>query len=155
MFFFLDHTSDFVGKYSALDVAQYLIRKCTLDGKPISNLQLQKILYYVQAYFLQKEDRALFTDEIEAWALGPVVRDIYVRYCGYGSAEIYETDAPSAPFSQEEMNVMDSIAEEKRRVKVWELVDATHEKGKAWDRVYRDGLGEKEIIPKAVIANYA
>lgn len=154
-FFFDDHTPDFSGKYSAIDVAQYLIRKCTLDGVPISNLQLQKILYYVQVYFLKKENRALFEDDIEAWALGPVVRDVYTRYCGYGSAEIYETDDPSIEFTEKEMEIMDSIVEEKRSIKTWDLVNATHELGKPWDIVYKNGIGNKNVIPKAVIARYA
>jgi uncharacterized phage-associated protein len=155
MFFFFDHTPEFAGKYTAVDVAKYLIRKCALDGMPISNLQLQKILYYVQVHFLKKENRVLFSDEIEAWALGPVVREVYMRYCGYGSTEIYETDKPNASFSKDEMLVMDSIVEEKRAIKIWNLVNATHEPGKPWDRIYRGGLGNKEIIPKAVIAQYA
>lgn len=39
--------------YSALNMAKYIIDKCTKDRYPISNLQLQKILYYVQREFLQ------------------------------------------------------------------------------------------------------
>lgn len=155
MFFFLGHDINFSGKYSAVDVAQYLIRKCTLDGEPISNLQLQKILYYIQAYFLQQEYRAFFSDDIEAWTFGPVVRNVYMRYCGYGSTEIYETDEPDISFSSKEMEVIDSIVEEKRKIKAWDLVNATHEPGKPWDKIYKDGIGDKEVIPKAVIAQYA
>ncbi|BEU88686.1 hypothetical protein TAMA11512_21500 [Selenomonas sp. TAMA-11512] len=155
MFWFLNNSPDYSGEYSAVDVAQYLIRKCALDGNPISNLQLQKILYYIQAEFLQKKNKALFSDEIEAWTFGPVVRDVYMRYCGYGSTEIYETDEPNVSFSDDEIAVMNNIVADKRNIKVWELVNATHEQGKPWDRIYRGGLGNKEIIPKAVIAKYA
>ena len=38
--------------YSALEIAKYIIDKCTKDRCPVSNLQLQKILYYVQREFL-------------------------------------------------------------------------------------------------------
>ena len=155
VFFFDDNTPDFSGKYSAVDVAQYLIQKCTLDGVPISNLQLQKILYYVQVYFLKKENRVLFEDDIEAWALGPVVRDVYMRYCGYGSAEIHEMEESRAHFTPNEKLAMDSIVKEKRAIKAWDLVNATHERGKPWDIVYKNGIGDKDIIPKAVIAKYA
>ena len=40
--------------YSALSMAKYIIDKCTKDEYPISNLQLQKILYYIQREFLQQ-----------------------------------------------------------------------------------------------------
>lgn len=51
--------------YTAMEIAQYIINKCTLEKCPISNLQLQKILYYVQKTFLQN-DMLAFSDEIEA-----------------------------------------------------------------------------------------
>ena len=41
--------------YTALDIAKYIIDKCTRENLAISNLQLQKILYYVQKTFLQSE----------------------------------------------------------------------------------------------------
>ena len=78
-----------------------------------------------------------------------------MRYCGYGSTEIYETDEPDISFSSKEMEIIDSIVEEKRKIKAWDLVNATHEPGKPWDKIYKDGIGDKEVIPKAVIAQYA
>lgn len=156
MFFFFQQNPkyNFVGGYAALDVAQYIIRKCSLDRKPISDLQLQKILYYIQKYFIQVEKRALFSDEIEAWQFGPVVRSVYTRYCGYGAVEIFDTTAPDIELSVDERTAIDQIVEEKRIVKPWELVNDTHAKGKAWDIIYRDGAGDKDIIPKDVIAEH-
>ena len=55
---------------------------------PISNLQLQKILYYLQVYFIQHEGIPLFEDEIEAWQFGPVIPEVYYEYCGFGGFEI-------------------------------------------------------------------
>lgn len=60
--------------YSALDIAKYIISKCNIENCPISNLQLQKILYNLQKALLQseimiteKKSSALFGDKIEAW----------------------------------------------------------------------------------------
>ena len=52
--------------YSALELSKYIVTKCINDGKPISNLQLQKILYYIQRDFLKQGEPA-FSDTIEAW----------------------------------------------------------------------------------------
>ena len=41
--------------YSALDIAKYIISKCNRENCPISNLQLQKILYNLQKAFLQRD----------------------------------------------------------------------------------------------------
>ncbi len=145
----------FVGQYTAEDIARYVIRKCTLENCAITNLQLQKILYYLQAAFLQERNRALFNDDIEAWQFGPVVRSVYRKYCGYGAFAIREDEKPHCKISTEDQNLIDKIVREKRIIKSWILVNMTHEDGKPWDRVYRNGIGEKEVIPKAVIAEYA
>ena len=142
--------------YSALDIAKYIISKCNRENCPISNLQLQKILYNLQKAFLQSEIRitekkssALFGDEIEAWQWGPVVPSVYYVYCTYGSLSIIETydvhiDARVQKF-------IDPIIERQRSVNPWRLVDETHRKGGAWDRVYRNGMGNRSVIPCELI----
>ena len=62
--------------YSALELSKYIVTKCINDGEPISNLQLQKILYYIQRDFL-RQGEAAFSDTIEAWQFGPVVPNVY------------------------------------------------------------------------------
>lgn len=57
----------------ALTLAKYIVSKCTTDQCPISNLQLQKILYYIQVDFLKRTEQPVFSDNIEAWKFGPVV----------------------------------------------------------------------------------
>lgn len=141
----------FKGSYSASDIAKYILYKCIVDKLPISNLQLQKILYYIQRYFLQNEKRALFKEEIEAWPFGPVVRDVYYQYCGYGALQITDIEQTNIMLTDFEKKVIDSIVDEKRRVTPWELVEDTHQQGYAWDMIYKDGLGYKDVIPKEVI----
>ena len=67
----------------AVDLADYIIDKCNKDDMPISNLQLNKILYCIQRHFL-KQGTYAFYDDIEAWCFGPVIPDVYYKYgiCG-------------------------------------------------------------------------
>lgn len=51
---------------TALDLSKYIVSRCVNDGCPISNLQLQKILYYIQKEFLQTRNEVMFYDDIEA-----------------------------------------------------------------------------------------
>ena len=67
--------------YVALDLSKYIISKCVRDGHPISNLQLQKILYYIQVYFL-KHDNIAFPDAIEAWTCGSQCLLLLLRVWG-------------------------------------------------------------------------
>ena len=58
----------------AIDVANELIRVAHENGKSISNMKLQKLLYLAQGIHLALENGApLFEDTIEAWKYGPVV----------------------------------------------------------------------------------
>ena len=65
--------------YKAMELSTYIVSKCIKEDCPISNLQLQKILYYIQKAFLDRGDRA-FSDNIEAWQFGPVVPNVYRRH---------------------------------------------------------------------------
>jgi uncharacterized phage-associated protein len=60
------------------DVAAYIIAKL----RPIDAMKLQKLLYYAQAWSLVWDEKPLFSSKIEAWANGPVVRDVFKVYQG-------------------------------------------------------------------------
>lgn len=45
--------------YDALDVAKYIVNKCTSENRPITNLQLQKILYFLQKQHLEQYGNCL------------------------------------------------------------------------------------------------
>ena len=55
--------------YRALDIAHYIIQRCNTTNRTISNLKLQKILYFVQAEFLVTKNQPCFVEEIQAWIL--------------------------------------------------------------------------------------
>lgn len=135
--------------YNALDVAKYVINKCTVDSQPISNLQLQKILYFLQKKYLMDIGDRLFYDDIEAWQFGPVVPEAYYQYCGFGSMAIRMKYTVN--LDAEDAEVIDTIVEEKRNKRPWDLVEETHAEGKAWSEVYNKGLGNRRIIPAELI----
>jgi len=82
---------------TALNVANLFLAWAAEDGDSITNLKLQKLLYYAQAWYLVNSRRRLFSDPIEAWSFGPVIRDIYLNWKRYGSKPI-----PYKPTRQEE-----------------------------------------------------
>lgn len=140
----------------ALTLAKYIVTKCTTDHCPISNLQLQKILYYVQVYSLKNTGEPMFSDEIEAWKFGPVVRNVYNYYCGFGSLPIkikYDLSL-MLDIPRDLQNNIDNIVKEKREKKPWDLVEDTHAEGKPWSRIFRNGQGNKTVIPKEIIRIY-
>jgi len=55
------------------DVAIYIMEQCG----PMTAMKLQKLVYYSQAWHLVWDEEPLFSDPIEAWANGPIVRSLY------------------------------------------------------------------------------
>ncbi len=136
--------------YSALDVSKYIVSKCTRDGHPISNLQLQKILYYVQRAFLNIQIQFI-DDAIEAWQFGPVCPEAYYYFCGFGSMPINIVYDNVIEMADNLREVVDHIVEDKRTKNPWDLVEDTHHAGGAWDMVYRNGLGNHDVISNEMI----
>ncbi len=140
--------------YPALDIAKYIVTKCKRDEKPISNLQLQKILYYIQREYLHFDSLA-FPDSIEAWRFGPVVPTVYYYFCGSGAMPLIpflEFDGTS--ISNEDKSTIDRIVEAKRELRPWVMVQETHKAGGAWDQTYqayREGKISRPIIPVELI----
>lgn len=77
--------------YNAQLIAGYIISYSRKKGYLISNLKLQKLLYFVQAEFLVNTGKTCFPERIEAWAFGPVIPEVYDRYQRYGSTDLPDT----------------------------------------------------------------
>lgn len=137
--------------YTAIDLSKYIVTKCAADGCPLSNLQLQKILYYVQREYLKRGELA-FSDSIEAWQFGPVVPNVYYKFCGFGAMPITRRFADfEAGIKVRDLNLIDQIVEKKRCLDPWEMVAETHRPGGAWDKTYRNGLGTRQVIQPELI----
>lgn len=80
--------------YPVLEVAQYIIWYCDRQNYIVSNLKLQKILYYIQAEFLVVRKTACFLEAIEAWTIGPVVPKVYHKYGAFGNPYIPYVNEP-------------------------------------------------------------
>ena len=76
--------------YNVLDVCRHVINYSEEKDYGISNLKLQKILYFIQAYFLleKKDHTPCFHEKIEAWDFGPVIPKAYQEWAKYGSCDI-------------------------------------------------------------------
>ncbi|MBF0497087.1 MAG: SocA family protein [Deltaproteobacteria bacterium] len=71
------------------DIAKYFLALKDEDaGDLISNLKLQKLVYYAQGFHLALYDKPLFLEPIEAWTHGPVVPELYHAYKQYGDGDI-------------------------------------------------------------------
>lgn len=130
-----------------IDVAKYILSKirCT-------HLKLEKLVYLCYAEYLTKENEKLFSDNIYAFQLGPVVETVYDNYRQSGSEELDEDDKDIEPKNILEMPALSRILFARMGIKkmlyinqviykygnytAGQLVDITHKKNTPWERSY-------------------
>lgn len=139
--------------YQIENLSKYIISKCIEDKKPISNLQLQRILYYIQLSFL-KSSQLAFSDDFEAWGFGPCIPCIYYEYFTNGMCPITNIKQSfrkrKIPFlvfdTEQDRTVIDSIVEDKRSLVPWTIAREILNETSPWAKTY--AKGKYSIISK-------
>lgn len=135
--------------YTAADVAKYIVSYSTEQGKPISNLKLQKMLYYLWVDYYRLTGRELYADDICAWQFGPVVPEVYYEFCSYAGTPISKRFI--SPIGANDELILNEIINRYLAKAAHTLVDMTHKQGSPWNTVYQDGGGIREVIPFELI----
>jgi uncharacterized phage-associated protein len=105
-------SEDVMAPISALKASECLLAFVAEHGDCLTNLKLQKILYYMQGWHLGLYTNPLFDDKFEAWVRGPVVPAVYHTYKKYGSKPIpTELDPTSPSLADIPKGVWDHVAE--------------------------------------------
>lgn len=134
---------------TCFDVANYFLSQSSDDaGDLISNLKLQKLVYYAQGFSLALLGKPLFEEEIEAWMHGPVVPELYRKYRDHGSEGIpapADFD-PSEHFNKQQIALLREVNEMYGQFSAWKLRNLTHEEA-PWIENYKEGWSSG-IIPK-------
>lgn len=144
-----------MSKMNAIDIANYfVVLASNVDENDLTNLKLQKLLYFAQGRALAKTKNPLFDEEIEAWALGPVVKSVYDTFKGCGNFPITVFDTPAKPrnITAENQVFLNKIWEELGKFSAAYLVNETHKANTPWKKYYsKESIN---IIPKEEMAEY-
>ncbi len=138
--------------YRALDVAKWFILQAAENEAELSNLKLQKLLYYAQGHSLAVTGKPLFDAPIEAWDHGPVVVDVYRAFKSFGAQNIPVSVVRN--FNQEYIDsearrLLESVWSEEGSKAAWVLREKTH--GEApWRSVYVEGVQNIIIERKSI-----
>jgi uncharacterized phage-associated protein len=81
----------------ATDIADYFLWLANDTGSFVSNLKLQKLVYYAQAWYLAMHDRPLFDEDFQAWVHGPVIPALFEKYKHFGWKPIDQDVRPDLP----------------------------------------------------------
>ena len=131
--------------YNALEISKYIINKCLEDKKPISHIQLQKILYSIQLEFL-KINKVLFSDNFYAIQIGPVILSVYNYFCGSGAQKIMTSFKTDIQWNELDKIIIDQIINEKRELLPWEFNEEIMYKNSPYDITWQNGKGNWQII---------
>ena len=81
-----------MANYSAQQVANSLLAFGNSYGDTLTNLKLQKLLYYTQAWYLAFNDDPLFDEDFEAWIRGPVMPSVWRKFKEFKHRPIVDVD---------------------------------------------------------------
>lgn len=114
---------------SAFDVAKYYLKLADDDsGELLSNMKLQKLLYYAQGFHVAILGTPLFNERILAWIHGPVVGKVYYEYKKYGNQGIPATDENvGLNIPEEALKIVDDVYYGFGQFSAWKLREMTHE----------------------------
>lgn len=118
-------------KYTAEQIAEWFLNRNRRemnfeDSEYITNLKLQKLLYYAQGKYYEKKGCALFDDDFQAWEHGPVIKKIYDLYEKNGANGIkYEKDF-DVEIDEETEEVLEEVYHDYAKYSAWMLRNMTH-----------------------------
>lgn len=117
----------------------------------LTNLAINKLVYYAQAESLRRTGCPLYDDPVEAWQYGPVERGVYFAFNRYGRNRITEPSGPTAtdPYS---IGIVDDVADKYGKFSAFDLVRFSHREGSAWKAVYSPNE-DREITNEAILAS--
>ena len=134
----------------AIDVAAYILSE---KGR-LSGYQLQKLLYYCQAWCLVTQDRPLFPEEIRAWEHGPVVYEVARAHRGRRSVVARDLEADPLALSAADQVLVDAVLEAYSGMSGDELAELSH-RARPWRVSYNGQTGiASNVIPNDLIKSY-
>jgi uncharacterized phage-associated protein len=151
-------------------IANEFIRRAAADGKGLTQMQLQKLVYIAHGWNLAINGAPLTRDEPEAWDYGPVYKELRRALRPYGRDEVTREirkseyvpgtfdDNPDEPavaaLTPEEQAVVDRVYRDYGKFHAFQLSALTHRAGTPWTEVYANGAGKFDEIPPQMIRDH-
>lgn len=152
-------------------VANYYVDRALGERTGVTNMALQKILYFADGFYLAGRGRPLFGEKIEAWNYGPVVPEVYHEFKHHGAKpikeqgkvlklrgglELWRSETPTIPRRRDtakDRQLLDSVWEDYGHRSAVELMRESHRRGGPWAQVFRPGARHLEI-PQDLMREY-
>lgn len=151
--------------FNATEIALWFIYKSNAEQKEhydseelfegISDLKLQKLLYYAQGVCLSMTGKKMFSNKIYAWDHGPVVKEVYDVYKKYGSSYITDINdekndkiVNNIENNVEISKILNIVYDNFAIYTAWQLRNMTHQVGSPWYNTVRNREIDTKTIKK-------
>ena len=135
--------------YSAIAVANYFIDKSLFSNRPVTNMKMQKLVFFAHAVYFHERHQPLISDPVTAMQHGPVIMSLYTHLKRYGSSSItkkieiaqetddlffsWETVIPCIRKEDADTRAfLDRVWEKLSPLEAWQLRAVSHMEGGAW-----------------------
>lgn len=140
----------------AVAAANYMLYIVGEAFDDLTNMKLNKLLYFAQGYYMRKYGKPLFPDKIEAWEHGPVIPAVYSKFKQYGDKPIRGCDIAAVPdVSPEAEDILFKVAKKYGKYTASALRNMTHVIGSPWDQFYQKGRVHTEIPQASILAYFS
>jgi len=152
-------TKESTKKNTYQDIANYFLAISNDIGEPITNLRLQKLVYYAQAWYLANHSKPLFKEDFEAWVHGPVIPKLYQKYKKYGFSPIQENiilEEVEKKFNPEIIKFLDKVYKVYMQYNTYQLEMMTHREN-PWIKARKNHAPDEKcsvVIPKNEMEKY-
>jgi uncharacterized phage-associated protein len=142
--------------YTAITIADEILRLAKKEGKRLTPLQLMKLVYISHGWSLGIRNIDLFKDRIEAWKFGPVIPSLYQATKKFGRSEIpldlVDIDRASL-VDEPTQKFLADVYSKYGSLNGIQLSGLTHQLGTPWEQVYDNGVLGIEI-PDSIITDH-
>jgi len=142
---------------STLAIANFFIRKSLKEKKPITQIKLQKLVYFAHGFYLALHEKPLVNEKIEAWQYGPVVPSIYHKFKNWGNSPIKNVQIDNSEnliINEKDIDFLDLVWHKFSRYSASHLVKLSHEKGGPWKKaIDRSKALVGFVVPNITINN--
>lgn len=147
--------------YDGRAIANYIIEYCGQNRRSVTNLALQKIIYFCHVWSLLNLNRPLVKHEFEAWQHGPVLQYLYREFKEFDGAPIDRLASAldhvtgkrviaRCDFDADVLQLLDKVISFYSRLSAGQLVEMSHVVGGPWYVVWNHN---EKINPGMKIKN--
>lgn len=133
--------------YDVRALANFALDFADSKGLQLSNITINKIIFFLHAWYLAKTGRPLVSAKVEAWEYGPVFRELYSQFKQFGAKPITirahrrnpstaQKEVCEATIAEEDIIFLRPLLNRYVELSAGKLVELSHVRGGPWDQVY-------------------